>query len=89
MSIWRSHADTNSQRRPARRRQQIRRHYDSGSDGNNEHSENFGHNLVTDGDDGDDYDDSGTDYDNASDDDDEDDEFEPPVYVQPTEWSGK
>lgn len=89
LSIWKSHTDTSAQRRPARRKPQPRRTYDSGSNENSEDAENFEHNLDIDSNSGSDYEDSGTDYDNASDtDDDDDDEFEPPVYVKPTEWSG-
>ncbi|XP_060556179.1 leucine-rich repeat protein soc-2 homolog [Ruditapes philippinarum] len=90
MSIWKSHSDTsNAQRKPYRPKQRMRIHYDSGSEDDNEDNEKLVHNLDIDNECEGSYEDSGTDYDNPDDDeDDDDDNFEPPIYIQPTEWSG-
>ncbi|XP_052791020.1 leucine-rich repeat protein lrrA-like isoform X2 [Mya arenaria] len=81
MSIWKSHKDTSTRRRPARIKSAKLRHYSNSPGSEGEDSGKDGCWEDTD---------SGTDYDNnqGTDDDDDDDEYEPPLIVQPKMWSG-
>ncbi|KAL4239434.1 hypothetical protein ACF0H5_000249 [Mactra antiquata] len=86
MSIWKSHADCESdvRRKPSSLRKSSRKQYDSALSGNDDddYDDNYD-NGVDDG--------SGTDYDNVDDEDsndDDDENFEPPLFIKQTEWSG-